>query len=318
MVLRGFALSLLVPEKYYRKVSQHIDQTRLTVGNRGQRLVYLKVASMQNALDSGDQLHPTSLCHKLRYRSGHPLTPWVTAHIENRFDYRCCDSVEQFREAPRLAMTRNRHTKVGNFRHEKDDRNKTVDPSQFVLGWDNREKKRRLEERIARLDLQISEILQTISHAEKQASILNVEAAAIVRCLEVETYDAINCRVHELAIKTLQDEEEELKSNNDKVRVLEERLAEKLSQAKLLDGERSELERQIGELGGEMKKVKHFLDTAINKLAGMKADGRLERAEPLFESLDQTVVDLAKDPESQADFSTSIHYNHRTQYHRIA
>ena len=32
--------------------------------------------------------------------------------------------------------------------HEKDDRDKIADPRYFVLGWDNREKRRRLAEEI--------------------------------------------------------------------------------------------------------------------------------------------------------------------------
>jgi len=45
----------------------------------------------------------------------------------------------------------NRHVKLRGERHEKDDREKSVDPRFFVLGWDNREKCRLLAEEIHRL-----------------------------------------------------------------------------------------------------------------------------------------------------------------------
>ena len=31
--------------------------------------------------------------------------PWVKGELEERFDYRCCDTLDEFQEAQGLAMT---------------------------------------------------------------------------------------------------------------------------------------------------------------------------------------------------------------------
>jgi uncharacterized protein YPO0396 len=47
-----------------------------------------------------------------------------------------------------LALTSQRHVKNRGVRHEKDDRERVTDPRFFVLGWDNREKRRLLADQI--------------------------------------------------------------------------------------------------------------------------------------------------------------------------
>ena len=97
-------------------------------------------------------MHGQSLLRKLTFRDGHPLLPWVKAELEERFDFRCCDTLEEFQQTDGLAVTRNRHVKYRGVRHEKDDRDKMADPRYFVLGWDNKEKRRFLAEEIKRLN----------------------------------------------------------------------------------------------------------------------------------------------------------------------
>jgi uncharacterized protein YPO0396 len=261
----------------------------LTDGNRGQRLVYLKVGNRAAESHSRDQLHQDSLCHKLRYRNGHSLVPWVTAHIETRFDYRCCDSMEQFREAPRLALTKNRHIKVGETRHEKDDRDKMADPSCYVLGWDNREKKRRLAQRIVELDQQILILQKKIGQCELRIESLGSEFAATARCLEITVYGEIDCRPHEVAMERLNAEKHELESNNDQVRVLKQRLQEKQTESERLDCERSKLSKQIGKLETQISQGERLIETAQSRLAAMRADQRWENSEPMFESLAESL-----------------------------
>lgn len=120
MVLRSFALCLLVSDRLYHRVSQYVEQTRLVDQHgRGSRLVYLRVGRFVGEADSGDRLQLRSLVHKLEYRTGHDLTPWIRDQVARRFDYQCCETIEEFRDATRLAMTANRHVKVGDDRHEK-------------------------------------------------------------------------------------------------------------------------------------------------------------------------------------------------------
>ncbi len=80
LVLRSFALSLLVPEPYYQRVRGYINRTKLADGRgEGQRLDYLLVG--RGAEATGDRLHAQSLLRKLKFRDRHPLATWVRGEL---------------------------------------------------------------------------------------------------------------------------------------------------------------------------------------------------------------------------------------------
>lgn len=107
MVLRGFALSLLVPSRHYAVVSAYIDRTRLTDGRgQGQRLHYVKVGECRVPARNRPPIQAQSLFHKLDLREGHPLLPWVRAELEDSFDLRCCETIEEFQATADWAVTR--------------------------------------------------------------------------------------------------------------------------------------------------------------------------------------------------------------------
>ncbi|TXT22333.1 MAG: hypothetical protein FD138_3506 [Planctomycetota bacterium] len=107
---------------------------------------------------------------------------WVKAELQERFNLRCCESLEEFQQSHERALTRQRHLKLNRTRHEKDDRDRVADPRYFVLGWDNRDKKRRLTEAIesfraevARIDSQVRELSERTEQLRRR--IVAVEAA---------------------------------------------------------------------------------------------------------------------------------------------
>lgn len=112
-VLHGFALSWLIPERYYHVVATYVERHRLAVQGQGQRLVYLRVSGTGAANAHGES-SATSLAQKLKFREGHALLPWVKGEVLSRFDYICCDTIEEFQQCRSAALTRNRHIKSGN------------------------------------------------------------------------------------------------------------------------------------------------------------------------------------------------------------
>jgi uncharacterized protein YPO0396 len=73
------------------------------VKGSGQRLVYLCVGE-RKASSVSPVGHRQSLLRKLAFREGHALTPWVRGELEERVDFRCCDTLAEFQEAPGLAL----------------------------------------------------------------------------------------------------------------------------------------------------------------------------------------------------------------------
>ncbi|HZQ51860.1 MAG TPA: SbcC/MukB-like Walker B domain-containing protein [Bryobacteraceae bacterium] len=137
-LLRGFALSLLVEERYYSAVSDLVNRASL-----GDRLAYNRVAREQSLLPRRTQ--PNALIHKLQIKDG-PFSSYLHSTLMHRFDYACVESMQAFRNAER-ALTREGQIRHGKDRHEKDDRFDLNDRSRWVLGFDNRAKLALFEQR---------------------------------------------------------------------------------------------------------------------------------------------------------------------------
>lgn len=128
--LRGFALSLLVSAEHYPAVSAWVDSNNLRA-----RLVYLKVGDSNPARSA----EAGTLAAKIAIKQGTPFRPFVLDELSTRFDYVCCEAMEDFRRYPK-ALTVNGQLKGGRGRHEKDDRRDLADRRNYVLGWDNHDK----------------------------------------------------------------------------------------------------------------------------------------------------------------------------------
>jgi len=131
-LLHAFGVSLLVPESYYAQVAAWAERTHL-----GERLVYYRVR--QVVTSEQRSLHPRSLVRKLAIQPDSAFYAWIEGELARRFDYACCDDMDQFRREQR-AVTRNGQVKAGGERHEKDDRHRIDDRTRYVLGWSNEAK----------------------------------------------------------------------------------------------------------------------------------------------------------------------------------
>jgi uncharacterized protein YPO0396 len=158
-LLRGFGLSLLVPDAHYKAVADWVDRQHL-----GARLVYFHVRPRKAA--QGAALHSQSLVRRLVIKPDSPHYEWLERELRSRFDVACCDTGEQFRREAR-AITRAGQIKDPSGRHEKDDRSRIDDRGCYVLGWSNadklqalRDQQERLEARLATLGQRIGEIHQ--------------------------------------------------------------------------------------------------------------------------------------------------------------
>lgn len=284
MVLRSFALSLLVPERYYPRVRGYVENHRVTdQRGEGQRLDYICVGRPIDA--SGDRIDPGSLVCKLEFKPRHDLAPWVRGEVMKRFDFCCCESIEEFNEGHRLAMTKNRHVRFNSERHQKDDRARTVDPRYYVLGWDNTEKKRRIAMRIEELDAERDAAQQRVSTLSDDIDRLETLQRAAHAALEIADFDAVDLKRHEKEIAALRAERKELEEANDTVQALHKRLHEAESTVAGLAEERDGLLLKKGELEAEIKRVKGLLQAASQQVESARASGTYARHEPLFEEI---------------------------------
>ncbi len=181
-VLRGFALSLLVDERYCPALAQHVNAAHL-----GGRLVYYRTGRPEPSQTRPPA--PDSLVLKLNVKPG-PHAAWLEAQLRQHFDYACVESVQAFRAADR-ALTREGQVKHSRARHEKDDRRPVNDPRHWVLGFDNREKRalferqaREAAERVARLEEEIRAL--TAREEEGDARALQCQLLVNIRWQEMD------------------------------------------------------------------------------------------------------------------------------------
>ncbi len=166
-VLHGFAQSLLVDEKNHQQVAEWANRTHL-----GTKLVYFRIRD--NELLHAREPEKRSLIHKLQLRD-HPYGDWVYNELQRRFDYTCVENAGQLRNEDR-AITREGQIKHPGDRYEKDDRHAVNDRKRWMLGHDNRDKRRvferegqELAQRIARSEADVAMLRkQRESGQEKQ------------------------------------------------------------------------------------------------------------------------------------------------------
>ena len=274
-VLHGFALSLLVPQRLYHLVSSYVDRTRLADGRgRGQRLVYLRVGELSLKV-SGPMPTSDSLLRKLVFREGHSLVPWVKVELQERFDYRCCETIGEFQQSRGLALTRARHAKAGDARHDKDDRDQATNPRNFVLGWDNREKRHRIAADIARLEAEEAAIQEKIQSIENKLTGLRTQFAAIDEAGSFAPFQEIDYERHEREIEALQCEKRAIEEQSDAITLLKQRLSEAEDRERSLLRARDEAVAEERELENRIHEAETLVANAQNDLRRRESDGTL-------------------------------------------
>ena len=213
-----------------------------------------------------------SLFCKLAFREGwSPLLPWVKAELQERHNFRCCETIEEFQQASERAMTRQRHLKHNLWRHEKDDRDRVTDPRYYVLGWDNREKKRRLAEAIDLLKQHVSQIDSRITQMEQSFEQVRRRIRFIEDAEQFKLFADIDFANHEREIAQLRLELKAIEENNETIQILQQRLAQNEQRIRALEHNRDQTLRREQALESEiadgMRIVQHHRHTLARKIA---------------------------------------------------
>lgn len=216
-LLRNFGLSLLVPDASYGRVAEWVNDTHLAG-----RLVYYRVREMQTR--ERPAIRPVSLVRKIQIKPESSFYNWLEAEVERRFDYACCDSMDQFRRETRAATAAGQVKGTGE-RHEKDDRHRIGDRSQFVLGWSNRAKiealSRQADETAQRRELLVKKSNSLKSEIRKAQEKLNW----LRRLADFQSFQDLDWKPLALQIEKLDRERQELERTSDVLRTLQKQLA---------------------------------------------------------------------------------------------
>ena len=243
--LRGFALSLLVPSEHYAAVSGWVDGNNL----RG-RLVYLKIGESY----APRQAEAGTLAAKIAIKQGTPFRDFLLDELSSRFDYFCCDTLEDFRRRAK-ALTANGQLKGGRGRHEKDDRQDISDRRNYVLGWDNHDK-------ISRFRAEQDDIQGQLGVVAGQLARVNDSLGAVGRKNQqlgiigsVPDFAEISWQLTARRIEDLKAEKAQLESTSDVLRQLTAKEAEISGRLDRLQQRADDIQRRIGTNEGAARDI---------------------------------------------------------------
>ncbi len=262
--LRGFALSLLVPEGRYAQVAEAAESTDM-----GDRLAYFRVKAKPKLRPD---IRPNSLLRKLSMKSDSRHFEWLTVELARRFDLVCCSDHGRFLKEAR-AITRAGQVKSG-VHHEKDDRHSIGDRTQYVLGWSNEAKIKALREELREHEATIAELIDRETRVKEVGS----RQAGIQRRLHqlraFSSHDEIDWQSAASEVESLKRQRAKLEAASDKLAVLREELTRARRNFDKADGLCGATHRKIGgcenrreALGASQAEARSVLDAADLEVA---------------------------------------------------
>jgi uncharacterized protein YPO0396 len=222
-LLRGFGVSMLVPEKHYSQISNYINQRRLTDNrNKGMRFEYFKVPySFKQS--KYDDIDADSVVNKIEIKSDSPFESWLETELQKRFNLRCV-SLEEFQRMPSDVITQEGQYKVGNQRHIKDDRRELWDRRNFVLGWSNQEKIRAVEKHLNQLRIEKGEIENKLKELSTENKNNTSYQGKLAQLVAYKNWQELNWKDEVDSIIQLEKERDELQNSNNILKTLQDRL----------------------------------------------------------------------------------------------
>ncbi|OED46733.1 ATP-dependent exonuclease SbcCD, C subunit-like protein [Endozoicomonas sp. (ex Bugula neritina AB1)] len=239
-VLHNFALSLLVPDDQYEAVADYVNKTHL----RG-RLVYYRIR--EPARPVRDSLDKRSLCKKVSVKTDSQFYGWLEQELIQRFDYICCEGMDEFRRESRAITTKGQMKSSGS-RHEKDDRFRIDDRSRYVLGWSNREKIFALETERTLKEKAIQTAAEDQAQFVLQLKKLRDSQVKLEILLNVQSFAEINWEPLAVQLQTLEKEKQQLEAGSDVLKTLRERQ----SRTETLISEQDRLKDKLGQDVGDL------------------------------------------------------------------
>lgn len=247
-VLRGFALSLLVPQSHYERVARWVNEHRLTHrrndgSTAGSRLVYERVGARRVSVKSTGPSDVLFLADTLTIADSQ-FRDYLRHELIRRADFRCVDSMKEFRNEHR-AVTREGQVRSGD-RHEKDDRSAVNDPRAWVLGWANEQKVEALARQLVAQHQQLQCVEARCAELQAQTDELSTKLTALARVEDFTSWSEVDWAEARGRAEAAEAERERLVSGSSALAEIEQRLINNAEQA-------TKLRERLNELTGDIR-----------------------------------------------------------------
>ena len=258
-LLRGFGISMLVPDRYYHIVSGFINANKLQDNrHKGIRLEYFRIPEESKQYNTlVEDLSPSSAVNKINIKSNTPFHNWLEKELVRRFNLQCV-SLNEFQNVSD-GITKEGQIKTGRLRHVKDDRRDLWDRRNFILGWSNKEKiqaiQAYLKSLLSRYEIEKNEIKEK----SKAIDLCNATLSSLMQIKRFQDWNELNWQQETEHISHLQKEKQELSESNNLIKTLAE-------QQKQMEYKESELRNHIDKLKDNRGRLNNQIETAHNQL----------------------------------------------------
>jgi uncharacterized protein YPO0396 len=259
-LLNSFAQELIVPERYYRQVSQYVNDNNLR-GLLVYRCVDLAHVERPRKQREGDGLGIMAY-EKLDIKQDTPYLDWLAGELIRHYDYVCCESMDDFNRTE-CAITPQGQIKHNTSRHEKDDRHNLNESRYYVLGWDNRDKLHQLETELDDLQRHVTALNGRQQLLNEQLERRRRDVQSLEALLVIESFSEIDWRTRQAEVDRVKRELEEL--------------TEESQQLQRLEKQRDQLQQDVRETSARRDAVNRNIATLENELKGHER--RLEEVE---------------------------------------
>lgn len=239
-VLRGLALSVLVPTAHYEAAATWVNEHHLDG-----RFVYYRV-SPRVTIAAKPLATRMLLADLLEVKPG-PFAPWMDNQLLRRADLVCVDNLVEFARHGK-AVTRQGQVKSAGGRHEKDDRFAVDDRTRWVLGWSNQDKIAALLERAGQIQRESSALTSTLDAAVEGELRCRTLIQQMVRLAEYQLWSDLDWSAAVSAVNRLQSEVNSLRDGNEVLAQITDQLDRVDEAISTAEHQRTELEGQLGAL----------------------------------------------------------------------
>ena len=231
-ILHNFALRLVVPEKYYRQVSQFVNGHDL----QG-RIVYQRYENTISLTSfQFREYNENSLIEKIEFNPKSIYSEWVKDVIIENYNYICVDDLDEFYRYGEKVVTKEGLIKSTHNKHEKDDRPQINRRENFVLGWDNKEKIAAIKEIVRGLQDDQKQKVNDIREINTKIKEIGKRKDCFDDIFKLYTkYEEINWEETARTIQEKKEEKENLEAANSKVKELQEQLQKVQTALKTLE-----------------------------------------------------------------------------------
>lgn len=259
-LLRGFGVSMLVPEKLYRQISQYVNGRRLKDSkSRGMRFEYFKVPHNFRTNNFHSDIDVASVLNKIDIKADSAFEEWMETELQKRFDLKCV-SLEEFQRQSDV-ITKEGQIKTGSQRHTKDDRRELWDRRNFVLGWSNKEKILAVEKHVGELKKEKTKVDAALTALKTEINNNTTLNTRLNLIIAVTNWNDLNWQDEVKAISKLEQEKQNLENSNNLLQELQKQLSDVTTEIATLEEDKTEKSEEVGGIKTSISNYKAEVET---------------------------------------------------------